>query len=1102
MYAQGQKPRRPGQTASATRSRPLIRLDGFPAWMSGDPKRLATAIIPAQPWQSCFVQTSSILLKAVLNRQIRPFVLFCFWRSDPFFCHSLVACTAPRPCKEMAIFTDSKPRVSVEEYDVGSSSSSQDAERMQVGALGGIGHDASDMHRMGKRQELRRNFGLVSMMGFVVVLQLLCLVTGPLVTDAAVRYTYYGLYNGGPAGVVCMMIITWLFVMAIVASLAEMASMAPTAGGQYHWVSEFAPPSLQKALSYVVGCASAIGWITAIPACAQMLSSLVIGMVLQTHPDLYSTIGELWHTTILMILFLFLMVGFNMFLTKHLPLVEIVMLVLHVLVFFAFMIIFWTMAERQPASRVFTTWTNYGGWSSKGLSALVGLSTPLWCFIGPDGGAHMAEEVRDASSVLPKAMVWGVFFNGILGCIMMITFMVCGGASDSVVTSMTGQPVLQAIYNATGSIAGTEAMGALLVILVFFAAVSVTAASSRQIWSFARDGGLPFSRWIEHVPAGRDTSVNALLVCLGLSLAITCINFGSDVTLQAIISVSNVALIFSYIVSIGCVRLKRFRGEPLLARRWSLGKFGGVVNDLALVFLFISFLFSFFPMLPNPTAIDMNWASVMFGAVVIIATVNYFITDIIFPHLSNTPTLSSTLSSLRRSTLSTHNRLCSIISDSKFVTTVASAYALPLVANERCGSWYIPPAEKCGSVYFKSTDGHMGEWSFSLRRLNLQLLDVVEKWGGAVVVDSTRRGKSMPDALSKTVPIWCCVINRAVFGGERGEGEEEMGLFTPPQAVGESEHAQMEGRIDGFVKQFLEICTPNIPHLRRKLTKPLRPIWITQNSPLPQSPAPPSFPDLHPIVLCTASRRVHGAEASERGYIQGAADDHEAWSHGLTPPLFWENTERLLTTGEEDMQALIEDLIASSREEEVNDKTTTTATLITPTTNLYIAPCTSTSAQTMDLTPYATVIAATPTSPFPPSQLKAQAVKKYLHLPCRLGKLGSRDLRGQLPRLLPFFSSSTSTQSPAETNTKNKILITCPTGTDLSVGVALFLLCLYANDAGVLDTSTEPSWAAVVGKGKAMVKQRLSWITMGNADCNPSRATLQSVNAVVLGGGG
>ena len=49
--------------------------------------------------------------------------------------------------------------------------------------------------------------------------------------------------------------------------------------------------------------------------------------------------------------------------------------------------------------------SNGGGWSSTGLSCLVGLSTPIWCFIGPDAGAHMSEELKDASVQLPKAML-------------------------------------------------------------------------------------------------------------------------------------------------------------------------------------------------------------------------------------------------------------------------------------------------------------------------------------------------------------------------------------------------------------------------------------------------------------------------------------------------------------------------------------------------------------------------------------------------------------------------------------------------------------------------------------------------------------------------
>lgn len=104
--------------------------------------------------------------------------------------------------------------------------------------------------------------------------------------------------------------------------------------------------------------------------------------------------------------------------------------------------------------------------------------------------------------------------------------------------------------------------------------------------------------------------------------------------------------------------------------------------------------------------------------------------SLLFPTASQN--CSSTLSSLKRSTLSTSNRLQSIYRDSVFVQDVARSYDLPLIANERCGSWYIPPEQKAGSAYFKSTDGHWGQWSFSTRRLNLQILDIIGIRGGWV----------------------------------------------------------------------------------------------------------------------------------------------------------------------------------------------------------------------------------------------------------------------------------------------------------------------------------------------------------------------------------
>jgi hypothetical protein len=103
--------------------------------------------------------------------------------------------------------------------------------------------------------------------------------------------------------------------------------------------------------------------------------------------------------------------------------------------------------------------------------------------------------------------------------------------------------------------------------------------------------------------------------------------------------------------------------------------------------------------------------------------------EIIFSEQAN-HNFSKTLGELKRSTLSIRNRLESIKHDAAFAQHVAEAYSRPLIANERCGSWYIDPKSKGGSAYFKSTDGHTGVWRFSSRRLNLHLLEIIGRNDG------------------------------------------------------------------------------------------------------------------------------------------------------------------------------------------------------------------------------------------------------------------------------------------------------------------------------------------------------------------------------------
>ena len=82
---------------------------------------------------------------------------------------------------------------------------------------GGTRQDVYDMDRMGKRQELRRNFRFISIVGFVMVLQ--------STWESILLAAQYGLINGGTAGVIWVTVGVIVGALCMIASIAEMASM-------------------------------------------------------------------------------------------------------------------------------------------------------------------------------------------------------------------------------------------------------------------------------------------------------------------------------------------------------------------------------------------------------------------------------------------------------------------------------------------------------------------------------------------------------------------------------------------------------------------------------------------------------------------------------------------------------------------------------------------------------------------------------------------------------------------------------------------------------------------------------------------------------------
>lgn len=284
----------------------------------------------------------------------------------------------------------------------------------------------------------------------------------------------------------------------------------------------------------------------------------------------------------------------------------------------------WILAPKAPSSEVWTGLQNNAGWSSNGLSFLVGLTSSVNALIGPDSAVHMAEEVRNASRTLPLAMIWTLVFNGVTGFIMSITLAYCLGPLQASLEPPYFFAFIGTFYTATNSHVGATIMSCIVTALTLCSAITNVATGSRQMFAFARDNGLPFSNVISYVRPGWDIPLNAVLVSFTIGALLSLINLGSSVAYNAILSIGVVSLLSSYLVSISCILYKRIRNQPLLDRRWSLGRWGLPVNALGVAYLVIAWLFAFFPLGTPVTLETMNWASAVYGGVAIVASV-YFV---------------------------------------------------------------------------------------------------------------------------------------------------------------------------------------------------------------------------------------------------------------------------------------------------------------------------------------------------------------------------------------------------------------------------------------------------------------------------------------------
>ncbi|GMM32218.1 tRNA A64-2'-O-ribosylphosphate transferase [Martiniozyma asiatica (nom. inval.)] len=468
---------------------------------------------------------------------------------------------------------------------------------------------------------------------------------------------------------------------------------------------------------------------------------------------------------------------------------------------------------------------------------------------------------------------------------------------------------------------------------------------------------------------------------------------------------------------------------------------------------------------------------------------------------------------LHKSNLSLRNRLLSIQQDCAFISKLneelSQNFHVLLCANERCGSWYVDPNESDMSCYFKSTDGHTNEWSFSTRRINLHLLSKLKNSKTVLlIVDSTRRGKRFPDSLSKTIPIWCSVLNKLNNDNVPwqlncpmptvSKYERERILDLLPDMLDNVKKVRLEINVHGFFKPLFVCPLVSGDQLNDEGTiKSDSQEYDNTYFPIPNTFS--NFPMLAsyvtnlveagtiPVICAMSSKKVSDGWDKSRGfsYVQGAGDDHELWSRGLTPSIFWQNqnvfsVKELLKLDDEQVDRLVDKIVNGSTVG--NNLSEFYLEKYHVVDGLEWGEIKSNSVvNCKDISQkYDFILLMDGTIEL---KNKTPEITNIVQVPLQSGSKKSAKLfRSKIPQIM-------STLSPIVAN-KGRLLVLCNNGQDLSICVILACLSLHYTKDWEFTTS-RPTIT------KTTIRQHMiKLLTIKSV--NPQRATLNSLNSYLM----
>ncbi|CAO1600487.1 hypothetical protein XANCAGTX0491_004176 [Xanthoria calcicola] len=494
--------------------------------------------------------------------------------------------------------------------------------------------DAQALARLGKKPVLKRRFSFIAMLGFT------CTV---LVTWEVIPIIYVtGLTNGGTAGFAYSYLFALVGSLSIFTVLGEMASLAPTSGGQYHWTYMLAPASCRKFLSYIMGWLVICGWQALVASSAYLSANLILTLVTMNNPGYSPT---QWQGTLLYWALMALAIIANLYSSTILPKLEFFFLAVHILGFFAFLIpMVYMCPDKATSTEVWTQFNNGGDWPTMALSVFVGLIGSVFANNGTDCAVHMAEETRGADYVIPWSVVATSVLNGLLGLGTLLSMLYVTPDIEAVLDSPTGQlgfPFMQVVLDSVGSYPGATAMISIVIAMFVFAVTAFLATASRIVFAFGRDKGLPFWQTMAKVHPKTAIPNYAIYVITGVACFVGIINLGSATAFNIILSIGISSLYSSYTITELLLLWRRIRGDirnpsEMSGHTWEAnelvwgpfhipGVLGIALNAFAVCYGTIVIIFCFFPTTVNPDAAHMNWACLITAAVIFFAIAYYLI---------------------------------------------------------------------------------------------------------------------------------------------------------------------------------------------------------------------------------------------------------------------------------------------------------------------------------------------------------------------------------------------------------------------------------------------------------------------------------------------